>query len=291
MILFFPTGLSLFYLSSILKMLNCWKCQSEIRKDARFCHRCGAPQDERAARAGSVGWVPEISAEEVRKLFSRQFRGFVANFFEKKKVRVYEERLTSSDSYETVWQPQIHAIAEKLSNTPAEARRSFLHRQFDGLIQQFLIRQCKDINQVYLNEAILKYQWQRWTEVDRFAMIWDHLDFTREADTIVYTDFTRMPFDKLQNATNSFLHPRKNEKILLICDQTIRGSCKEGFALTAEGLYWKSPLSKPRSVAFDRLTKLRRQEDWITINDMFFNANRSLNVKLLLLLHNIQRMQ
>ena len=272
-------------------MLTCWKCRSEIHKDSHFCHRCGTPQGARIPQEGSADQAKEISREEVQKMFAKQFHTFIVKFFEKKKLPAYEERFARPQVFETIWRPQLGAIAEKVKETPVAAQRTFLHQQFDGLIQQFLIRQCKDINRVYFNEAILNYQWQKWADVNRFAMIWDHLDFAREEDTIVYTDFTRMPFAKLQNAMKSFLHPQKSEKILLICDQTIMGSCKEGFALTDQGLYWRSPLSKPRSVLFNRVTKLRRQENWITINDMFFHANRSLNVKLLLLLHNIQRMQ
>ncbi|NUO03787.1 MAG: hypothetical protein HUU01_24500, partial [Saprospiraceae bacterium] len=81
---------------------------------------------------------------------------------------------------------------------------------------------------------------------------------------------------------------RTGERIFFICDLSLLGNCKEGFALTEKALYWKSPLEKPRREALDQLFNLHRKENWITINDHFFNANPSLNIKLLKLLRGIQ---
>ena len=60
-------------------------------------------------------------------------------------------------------------------------------------------------------------------------MIFDYLDFDQEPDK-VFTDLSQIPAAVLQKAMKSFLLPGANEQIFFICDQTLFGSCKEGFA-------------------------------------------------------------
>ncbi|MFK7933873.1 MAG: hypothetical protein AB8G22_10205 [Saprospiraceae bacterium] len=118
-------------------------------------------------------------------------------------------------------------------------------------------------------------------------MVFDYLDFQSEKET-VYTDFLSMPLDKLRNAGKSFLHPQKDEKILFICDQTLFGSVKEGFAMTEAAIYWKAQFQKAQAVRYRDLQTIERQKDWININEQFFNINPSLNLKMLKLLKKLQ---
>lgn len=161
-------------------------------------------------------------------------------------------------------------------------------RRVDELAEYFIVRHCVDLNEVPWSEAVLKYQGFSWPEIDLFQMSLDYLDFARESEE-VYTDFLQMPMDKLRNAGQSFLFPEKKERILLICDHSIMGSCKEGFALTERGLYWKAHLAKAQRVFFADLREVKREQEWIEINGHFFNANSALNVKMMRLLKTIKR--
>jgi hypothetical protein len=166
---------------------------------------------------------------------------------------------------------------------------AILQRAFDESLDYFIIHYCKHLNEIDLPESILKYQNANIEEVDLAQMILDYLDFESEEET-VYLDFITMPIQKLKNAGKSFLFPEKDEKILFICDQSVLGSCKEGFAMTEQGLYWKAIFEKPNQVLYRDIKEVKRQEDWITINGKFFNVNHSLNLKLLKLLKKLKSM-
>jgi hypothetical protein len=138
-----------------------------------------------------------------------------------------------------------------------------------------------------LPEAILKYQGLKKEQIDLGQMISDYLDFENE-DESVFFDFVSMPAKKLKNAADSFLHPKKGEIIHFICDLSILGSCKDGFAMTNQCIYWEMPVEKKQRVYFSKIKKIKREEDWITINGIFFNANKSLNLKLIRLLKKLK---
>ncbi|MEL6922838.1 MAG: hypothetical protein AAFO94_02240 [Bacteroidota bacterium] len=163
----------------------------------------------------------------------------------------------------------------------------FLHHNFNSLLDHFIIRHCKHLNAFHLPEAILRYDEVRQGEFELEKMIWDFLHFEQEEEE-VFTDFLAMPVNKIKHASMSFLFPEKDEKILLICDQTVFGSCKEGFAMTDRALYWKAHFEKAKKVSYRELEAIQREKDWITINGNFFNVNPSLNIKMLKLLRKLR---
>ena len=271
-------------------MPYCTNCQTKLQTEARFCHHCGAKQPVPNKQADAGGGTTGIRIPDLQKVFAEQLKYFVTKVFEKKRLSNYLDRFGQNEQYLNVLQNRMEAISTEIVRVPEALQTRFIADRFNHLILTFLVQHCQDLNQVHLNKAILNYQIQNWKDVNLFRMVLDYLDFSNEEEAVFYTDFTRMPLDKLKNATQSFLFPEKNEKILLICDQTIMTSCKEGFAMTERGIYWRSPFSKPKAVYFSTLKQLERKEDWITINNLFFNANKTLNVKMLLLLMKIRGM-
>ena len=111
-----------------------------------------------------------------------------------------------------------------------------------------------------------------------------------EEDETVYMDFLKMPPRKVRNASQSFLFAEPDERIFFICDQSILGSCKEGFAMTDQALYWRMPLQKAERVYYEKIETVLREKRWITVNDMFFNVNPTLNLKMLKLLKKLKRL-
>lgn len=278
-------------------MKRCQRCHKELPENARFCLNCGAEQKT------TVESTPEPliidPSQDVPQQFSEQF-------FIHLKQRLQEEhnpalfQAYSERVYESTYRDRISEKSEKLQQ---QVRQRKAHGQLDvkkfnryvydvlqDLLDEFIIRFCADLNQVVLPEAILQYQQKQWDDISVYRMATDYLDFDREQEK-PYTDFLNMPVEKLKNAGNHFLFPARKEKILFIVDTSLLGNCKEGFAMTEHALYWKFPLQKARLVNYDRLGKIERVENWITINTFFFNVNPSLNLKMQKLLKKIRRMR
>ena len=117
----------------------------------------------------------------------------------------------------------------------------------------------------------------------------DYLDFAGESEK-VYTDFVAMPPKVLRNATRAFLHADRDERIFFICDQSLLGNGKSGFALTDASIYWK-PIFQPAGAAtFTTLGEVRRGDGHLLIDGQFFDAGTGLNLKVAVLLDKLRRM-
>lgn len=277
-------------------MKRCPNCRTQLPEEARFCLECGTPQVV-APKAGpslKINWDHQL-APQITALFFSALRDRVREEHQSDQYALFSERLYES-GFRDVLQRRVDQLAERLQtqlSTDAISTRQAIGRieqTFAELLDFFIIRYAQDLVEVPLPEAILKYHGLDWDQIDLFQLMLDYLDFANESET-VYTDFLVMPVDKLKNAGRSFLFPEKNEKIMLICDQSILGSCKEGFALTEAGIYWKAHLQKARQVQFRNLQHIIREKDWITINGHFFNVNPSLNMKMLKLLKKIKQLK
>lgn len=275
-------------------MKQCPRCRTSLPEQAKFCINCGAPQAASAVKAPEfhLDFEKELS-EQLSALFFAELRKRVEEENLVSRYQEYSERAYTSGFRDTIQrravllESQIHTLYGNHERSQNDLNRAI---QFfcEELLDQFIIQHCKDLNAVELPEAILQHQKQIWSPGELFQISMDYLDFQNEQET-VYTDFLAMPIDKLRNAAKAFLFSeRTDERIFFICDLSLLGNCKEGFALTEKALYWKSPLEKARRAALNELFDLRRKENWITINEHFFNANPALNIKMLKLLKGIQ---
>lgn len=271
-------------------MLNCFNCNHSLPAQSRFCPNCGArqPESDFVKTKENFFQVPK-DIHQVKIDFINFFEEYICAVFEKKRLPRYLKELEQNPGFAALLEKQISKLVQGSYNDET-AYKKVVNRNFEVLTLQFILQYGKSINEVLLNEAIIQYQWMEFSKDMIYRMTLDYLDFAHEPDILVYADLSLMPVDKLRNAWQTFLFPATNEKILIICDQTISGSFKEGFAVTENGIYWKELLSKPKFVRFFELETIRRTEDWITINGLFFNAGRSLNIKTLLFLQAIKRM-
>ena len=274
-------------------MKNCHVCRTTLPDNARFCYNCGAPQTAATAapvrRLNYQGNMPQ----QIEEQFFLAFRQRVEEEHHPNQVQAYSERMYQSGFQEVV-QRRAEQLAARIQAMPPEEKlndtaiNALLENTFEDLLDYFIIHFCKDLNTIKLPEAILSYQGLRWEDINLFQMVMHYLDFAAESET-VYTDFFAMPVDKLKNASQSFLFADAHERIFFICDQSILGSLREGFAVTDRGIYWRAHLEKARAALFSNLQTIERKKDWITINGAFFNVNPSLNLKLLKLLKKIRR--
>ena len=310
-------------------MKACPNCQTVLNSNAKFCHACGAKlpppaipcprcrysNPKAALFCASCGFNFEediLLQEHYEKKYALDFsntaglaKEIQGHFIKALKKRVDEEHRSDQFGdylnafYETSYDKKFLIRAEQLAEESytIHCRQDdrvykeidvLLDNSFNSLLDDFIIRYCKHLNEYPIPEAILKYDNVRQGEFDLPKLIWDFLDLEKEEERY-YTNFLSMPMSKLKNASSSFLFPKSKEKILVIFDQTVFGSCKEGFALTESALYWKAHFEKARQVNFRDLKEIKKEKDWITINGNFFNVNPSLNLKMFKLLKKLKQ--
>ena len=278
--------------------MKCPKCQTVLPPGARFCFHCGASQEAVPGQEQKPEPKPMVDMKgdlekQLVGLFFQALRRRVEEEHRPEQYQAYSERLYESGFRDTVYRKSAH-LSEELrrlegegSATPREVNRR-IRRLFEEQLDYFIIHHCQDINEVHLSESILRWQGVSIDDVSLFQLVLDYLDFGNEPDEKVYTDFLKMPVDKLKNAGRFFLFPERDERILLICDQSLLGGCKEGFALTDRAFYWKAQLQTARKVLYRNLESVRREKDWLLINGHFFHASYSLDLKLMKLLKKLK---
>ncbi|MCG8330128.1 MAG: zinc ribbon domain-containing protein [Chitinophagales bacterium] len=278
--------------------MKCLQCQTELPSNARFCFNCGAPQIvaepiQESKQKAYVDLEGDIS-QQLDQLFLQALRQRIAAEHRPEQIQDYTERLYESGFRDTVYR-RSEQMADLLSELSPEDTDVLIVNEkiddlMDNLLDLFIIHHCRDINEVELPEAILRYHDVSLHDVSLFDLAMDYLDFENEPLETVHTDFLKMPREALKNASKFFLYPSTDEKILLICDQSLLGACKEGFALTEYGLYWKAQLQTARALQYPALQSIKREKDWLLINGHFFNASKSLNIKLMKLLKKLKKL-
>lgn len=285
----------------------CAHCHHENPRDAQFCTNCGTGLMEIPVEAANINRpiyesiypldfrdVKNLSGK-IRQYFILALDQRITEAHDPAQKEAYLNHLMRSD-FQEVFQLRTDQLAEEAYSIHVKQEPSLkqdvdkmLQTAFEGLLDFFLIKYGKEINEFPISEATLKYEGIGFDQVNLYQMIMDYLALEEE-DLVIYTDFLKMPLAKLQNAGRFYLFPAKEEKILLICDQTVFGSCKEGFALTDSALYWKAHFKQAEKVAYKDLDHITKASDHITINGLFFNASPSLNSKMVYLLNRLKRM-
>ena len=310
-------------------MRNCQFCHTELLEDARFCHHCGAKvrlqniscpecqhsNPKEAQFCASCGYeffstydssavyepIYPLNfrkvkglASEIRQYFIQALDRRIKETQDPKQMKHYMNRLMQSE-FNAIFELRTNQLAEDAytihtTQTPTVQQEvdKLLINAFDGLLDYFIFKYCRDINLSNISDEALKYEGLERDAFDMQVMVMDFLDLQDEEIT-VYTDFIKMPLKKLQNASRNFLFPAKHEKVLLIADQTIFGSCREGFALTEDALYWKAHFKDAAKVYYHDIDSIKREKEWLLINEHFFNVNPSVNGKMMYLLKRLKR--
>lgn len=288
--------------------INCAQCFQENLEDAQFCVNCGSaigeiPTDYQTTNNEST-YDPIYPLDfknvkdlggTIRQHFVVELDARIQSTHNPNHKEAYLNHLMRSD-FQEIFTLRTNQLAEeaytihtKQQPTVDQEVDGMLSNAFEGLLDFFFIKYCQDINETPIPEAVLKYEGASFKEVNLLQLVKDYLDPEEEGiDT--YTDFLKMPLQKLQNAGRYYLFPDKDEKILMICDQTVFGSCKEGFALTEAALYWKAHFKSAQKIYYKDIKELENMGDHILIDGQFFNADARLNMKMIYLLNRLKRM-
>ncbi|MEM8527838.1 MAG: zinc ribbon domain-containing protein [Bacteroidota bacterium] len=275
-------------------MKFCTNCQTELPDEAKFCYNCGVPQPQiNIAPTSEYEYDLDLSKELSPQIVDLFFKAFQDRITEEHRAEQHKEYVELL--YKVGFRESVQLRADQMASTikkedlDTKARQQLLENSFEGLMDYFIIHYAKELNTIALPDQILKYEGLTLAQIDLFQLIMDYLQFEVEEETL-YTDFFQMPAKKVRNASNSFLFAENNERIFFICDQSVLGSCKEGFAMTEQALYWKMPLQKAERVYYDKIQEVKREKSWLMINGMFFNVNASINLKMMKLLKKLKRL-
>jgi Double zinc ribbon len=159
-------------------------------------------------------------------------------------------------------------------------------KSYDGLADFFLIQYCPDLNALRVPAELLKYEKHSPQKPPTWDMLRDFLDFPREQE-VFYFDFLSMPEKLLQQAVSSYITAGKGEKLFFICDLSLNGSCREGLAITDQGIYWKLPFGKAKGFRFDMLYEVRKEKNWLVVNENHLVVNPGFDLKLLKFLRKV----
>jgi ribosomal protein L40E len=286
----------------IEETVTCPQCGEENGLDEPNCRKCGFTifvEKKEPLKPPPANNIFEDSSsadleQDLANRFSLAFRRRMEEEHVPAQHQAYFDRFLNSDFKKSV-DYRIQQLAEEFQrvrlqgNDPFKELKNSLETGLDELLDYFIVRHCADLNETVFPEKMLKYQGLPLEKINLGEMVTDYLDFDSEEET-VYFDFITMPANKLKNAAEAFLFPKKGETIYFICDGSMLGNCKEGFAMTKEAIYWKATWEKPQRVYYNKIREVKRQEDWITINGIFFNANKGLNIKLIRLLKKLGRL-
>ena len=274
-------------------MKQCPKCQTALPEVAKFCFNCGAPQKQE--RTSTATYTLDLSDDVPQQIVAHFFNALEQRITEEHDAKYHQDYLEKL--YQSGFRETVHTRAQQLAEEARQVQSTqgvmavsyLLEDRFAGLLDYFIIQIAGDLYPVQLPQAILKYEGLTLEQLDLYKMVLDYLHFDEEEEPI-YLDFLKMPMDKLKNAGANFLFPAKGERIFFLCDQSLTNSGKNGFAMTAAGLYWKMAFQKAQQVYYTNLMEVKREKEWITINGHFFNVNPKMNLKMLQVLKKLKRL-
>ncbi len=281
------------------KTKTCPACEEQNPLVSVFCHHCGFHFEGKKHRQPAYQplfpfkFEQETLTDQVKTMFFRNLRHRVAEEHDLAQYDHYVDRFYHSN-FRDIYNVRSQQIAGEVwkrwqqfgkEGLPDIDRR--VEEAFEGLLDFFIIQHCPDLNGLRLPEAILRYERARAEQVDMAQMIRDFLDYEQEEE-VFYLDFVVMPPEMLSNACKNFLFAGRKEKVYVICDLSLRGSCKEGFALTDQGLYWRMPFDKARQALYGDVRELKKNKEHLLIDGHFFTSNPSLNLKIFKLLKKLR---
>ncbi|MFK7808728.1 MAG: zinc ribbon domain-containing protein [Saprospiraceae bacterium] len=294
----------------------CTHCGKRNERDSNFCIHCGHNTDETSLEEFDNNKLPTIYSPKYPLDFAEAVRLPVQlRTYFLKTVRECLEEMGQSGLfdeyvdtfYETDFLDHFDEAAKGIAEqsyllqadqSPNAARLvdQYLTEEFEKLMAALQTKEGSDLsnssNDQTDNSNPTTFDLEPNEEEKSVAnqqigdLILDELKLTEEQEKW-YADLDNMPETKLRNAFNSFLKADVSERIFLICDQTVFGSCREGFALTDRALYWKAHFNKSQKIYYNDISSVELSEEWLIINGKFFNASPAINVKMMHLLEKL----
>ncbi len=294
---------------------TCANCGAAVPAGAVFCpncgHRLGAEEDlldlEEIPVGEAEGPEPEASVPPIvgetapkSEITPLELRGELEDrlgerlsaYFGAEVLPDYLKRYRRDEDFHRIRDVSLQGLARYL-NTEAVSQKMARRRRRDTLgelVEYFVVESGRAVHGDELfNQRLLRYQGADWKQVDLFRLVKDYLQLDGR-ELRVYTDFVTTPPKVLRNATASYLRAGRDERVFFIVDQSLFGSGKHGFALTDSNLYWKNVLQPAGSTTYTTLTFVEMREGHLMIDGQYFDAGRTVNLRVALLLDKLRRM-
>lgn len=235
---------------------------------------------------------PLLMQEEIKSYFFQALRTTVQVISDEKKYSEYVQTFYDSGFNFYFGQRRRQLIHDlqlipKLYPNDIDYQIDLLvDNTFENLLDRFITTHTRELND-WQPPDVTRWELVKREDLDVEKMIFDYLDIADDDDKH-YLNFISVPLPKLKNAHKSFLFAEKTERLLVLSDQTIFGSCKEGYAITNKGLYWKAFFNNPNRYFFEELYDIRKEQDWVSVNGQYFHVNEKMNFKLLKLLKKLR---
>ena len=304
---------------------RCASCGTELPRKARFCHNCGTPQAAEVAEppppatevlelaelpteqpepseplgekiveeieSSQVAEDETISLSDLKNRFIDNLLATVPRYFGESATANYRARLAQDDEFQRVRDASLSSLHRWLATAAGRGmREGRIEDTLADLTEYFLVESAGDLHGGTFPQRLLRHQSVPADTLNVFQVVTDYLNFNEETD-VVYTDFITMPGRALRNATQTFLFAAKRERILFICDQSLIGQAKNGFAMTDEGMYWKNIFQPPGRVSYRQLQPPKMENGHLLLNGQYFDAGGRLNLKMVLLLDRLRRLR
>ena len=286
---------------TLVPELHCPNCGAIVPEGARFCPNCGHRLEDEPvleledieAQEPVVTDAPpprELTLEDVRSMFEDLLGERLTAYFGADRLPDYLALYRRDETFRQIRDVSLKSLAAYLNQAlqPGRAKR----RRDDvlaGLVEYFVVETTSELHPGRLPQRLLRYQSVDWTRVDLFRLVMDYLDLDHETET-VYTDFITTPAKVLRQATQSYLRAGRDERLLLICDQSLLGSGKHGFAFTDSAVYWKNVLQPAGLATYTTRSMVVVQEGHLLVDGQYFDAGGRLNLRVAVLLDKLRRL-
>lgn len=279
----------------------CFECKNVNPNAARFCARCGNPINIKYTPKPNITPIYGIDFNDIPTLptqLHEAFKVFVCWALEQEhqseKEAFFLQTLEKSsfrqeylEEATVLMTQEFESLFETYNINSFEQIEAHIEKQFTRLLERFFVDFCNPFLPKTLSKNILLYQDANLQDTNLHQMTMDYLDIDNENIT-AYTHAIDIPLKKIKNARTTFFQPTAGEIPYVFIDQTLLGSGKEGFILTAKAIYWKAYFQKSAQVRFSEIEKLVFFSDRLEINNIYFNVNPSFNYKLYRLLFRLR---
>lgn len=233
-----------------------------------------------------------ILEEELKGYFFQSLRTMVKEISDEKKYSKYVQAFYDS-GFNYYFAQRQQQLIKDLQRIPSLYPNDIdyqvdllIDNTFEALLDRFSTAHTRALNE-WQPPDVTRWELVKKQDINVEKMVLDYLDVAPD-DEKHFTNFITMPVMKLKNAWKSFLFAGQAEIPLVISDQTVFGSCKDGYALTNRGIYWKAFFNTPNRFYFDELYDIRKEQDWVSINGQYFHINPKMNYKILKLLKKLR---
>ncbi len=268
----------------------CTSCNTINPAGTSFCLQCGANVEiELANLDANYKTIYPLTFKDIKSLpaqinthFLKVLQARISSDYPNTTFTDYVDIFHESD-FKPFFDQKAYLLAEATYTIHAKQMQTepmdidiLLKSHFDRLLNHFLSQYCQKLTGESLPSAVSFYDDA--ISIDEYQMAVDFL-VPDEQKEKYYTDLETMPPMKLQNAKESFLFAQVDETIYLIYDQTIYGSCREGFAITDKAIFWKSHFKQANQVYIADLKILEKQGSGLNINNLFFEIDAGINTR------------